>query len=157
MFLLLSSYTLQAIGASFEDDCLQITWDAVVPQVASYGLPEGADLSQYAIYLIKGVTLKVARGEIDRMVVRVRKEDVERERAWNESDHCGDRGIPVDVVAIIESKRSLGDVGYAFRMKQELISFLCNDSYVPWSAYVARAAGSRERSCFTVTCLQHGV
>lgn len=95
-------------GAAFEDVALAVVEGHIVPEV----LRDGGDADDARpVRILRGVKLGAARTEIDLLVIR---------EAANPNE-------PVEVLAMIEAKRNLNDLGHGFRQRQENLAWLTGD------------------------------
>lgn len=88
-------------GGTFEDAAVAAVRDHVMPELLC-GAAEGR------VLILRGVTLGAARTEIDQLVVRT----------------AADPDGPVEVLALVEAKRNLNDLGHGFRKRQENLGWL---------------------------------
>jgi len=97
-------------GEAFETVALRLTWNVLVPELR--GRTEAKRLR-----VLRGVTLRAARTEIDQLVIRLPSR-AER---------------PVEVLALVEVKRNLNDLAHGFRLRQENLAWLRGDTehYAP--------------------------
>ena len=96
-------------GAAFEELAAELVRRHVVPELPRDGAGAGE------VRVLRGVTLGAARMELDQVVVRT-----------------GARpAASVEVLAVVEVKRSLGDLAHGFRMRQENLAWLTGDREGP--------------------------
>lgn len=92
--------------------------------IAIHPLP----LDEFEIHVLRQVTLGVAVGEIDLMVVRVHVPSLlafQTREISRRVDSVSE--WVVEVVAIVEVKRNIDDLGHAYRNKQHMVTFLAGD------------------------------
>lgn len=94
-------------GGSFEELALALTRAEILPELA----PAGGGRTDAELRVLSGVTLGAARVELDLVVVR-RPPDASR---------------PVEVLAVVEAKRNVNDVGRGFRQRRENLAWLSGD------------------------------
>ncbi len=94
------------LGDAFEDVARRIVEQVVVPEVGDGG----------PLTVLSAVTLGCARGELDHVVVDVRGEQ-----------------DPVVVLAVVEAKRNLDDLGHGFVRRQENLAWFTS-APTGWSA-----------------------
>jgi hypothetical protein len=88
-------------GREFEQEALQVTQSRIVPAVAE---------QRDGIHILQTVRLGAASVELDQVVV-----------------HQSHADEPVDVLAIIEAKRNINDLGHGFRRRQIDLAWLTGD------------------------------
>jgi hypothetical protein len=88
-------------GSAFEDEVLELTRTFVIPQVVT---------SLDGIVILRSVRLGAAGVELDQVVVRQSNKDE-----------------PVEVLAIVEAKRNINDLGHGFARRQTDLAWLTGD------------------------------
>lgn len=96
-------------GGAFERMAMEVTHRTIVPDLVEAHALGGRD---ERLVVLSGVTLGAAATELDQVVVLT-----------------GERpGRPVQVLAVIEVKRNINDLGHGFRRRQADLSWLTGDS-----------------------------
>jgi hypothetical protein len=96
-------------GESFEGLALTLTRSHILPDLLRGSRAAGAE---ERLRVLPGVTLGAARSEFDQLVVRLPVT----------------AGRPVEVLAVVEVKRNINDVGHGFRRRQEDLAWLTGDA-----------------------------
>lgn len=104
-------------GASFEQQTNQLIHSVILPELTRLNPskpapPTGRTSRTGSVHVLRGVTLGAARMEIDALVVR--------QPAGNDA--------PVEVLAMVETKRNLNDLAHGFRHRQENLAWLTGDA-----------------------------
>ena len=131
-------------GSSFEDACMsamQDIWLGDAEGRVGAGAPATAEVAPPGskTLVLQNVTLGVAAGEIDMMVVRVHDLDAALVASPpKHGDGVGDNqevrgegeGLPaVEVLAVVECKRSADDVARGFHQRQAMLAWLTGTSW----------------------------
>jgi hypothetical protein len=94
------------VGESFEELALTLSHNHIVPDL----LARESGLDGQRLHLLTGVTLGAAGTEFDQLVV------------W-----APEAGRPVEVLAAVEVKRNINDLGHGFRRRQQDLAWLSGD------------------------------
>jgi hypothetical protein len=88
-------------------------------------------MDEFEIHIARGVSVKAALGEIDLLVLRVHRPSLMRFQEYYKNKATKPAALvcnePVEVLAVIEVKRNIDDLGHAYRNKQQMLAFLTGD------------------------------